>query len=115
MFKTTEEILNDPWNLKSDDVDTLPARREWQYKTALEFKEVELWEEIYSQPGNISVYAAWDPYAEFYIIVYNLFSNAPFGIQQFYGIDAVKMLQEKLKTFNITLPTDRIWVAFSPI
>jgi hypothetical protein len=115
MFKTIEEILSDPWNLKSDDVNTLPARREWQYKSALKFEQVVLWEEIYNQPGNISVYAAWDPYAEFYIIVYNLFSNTPSGIQQFYGIDAVKMLQEKLKTFNITLPTDRIWVAFSPI
>jgi hypothetical protein len=115
LFFTTEEILHNPWISSTEPVSAdLPARVEWPYKTELMFEEVRLWEQIYCQHGNISVYAAWDPYAEFYILVYNLFANEPQGIKRFYGIDAAQRLQEELKKFEIFLPENRVWVMFLP-
>lgn len=112
-FVTLEKILKDPW-LRLADSTELPPRVEWQYKENLCIDDIRLWEEIHNEPGNISVYAAWDPYAEFYMLVYNLYAAEEWGRQCFYGPNAAIEVQEELKKFNISLPTKPVWVVFPP-
>ena len=110
VFKTTDEILKHPWR-DNTATKSLNLRKpgNWHYKQDLTIDDVVLWEEIYYQPGNIGVYAAWSPYAEYYMITYNLFLNTDYGIETFYGNNACKQVWELVKTFGIDLPVNKVW------
>jgi len=115
-FVTTLDILKNPWNDefhvdKSVTID-LPARTEWLYKTELKIEDVRIWEKIYYDPGIIGIYAAWDPYAEFYIITHPSHPKLKF-IQAFYGKDAQFFLEEEVKKYGVQLPKNRIWIDHS--
>jgi hypothetical protein len=60
VFKTTQEILKYPWQ---DNTKSLNLRKpaDWHKHRELTIDDVVLWEEIYYQPGNIGIYAAWSP------------------------------------------------------
>jgi len=115
-LKTAETMLTDIWRTpsnKSNNINllTLPPRREWQYKEEIKFADVSLWEEIYHQPGNFGIYAAWDPYAEFYVIVHYLFKDEQWGIQKFYGADASTKVLQEAALYGVDLPTTNIWIS----
>jgi hypothetical protein len=114
VFKKTDEILNYPWAKEELVIGSnpalLPPRLEWDYSRDLNFSDINLWEQIYYQMGNIGIYAAWDPYAEFYIIVYNLFSNSELGVEKYYGPGASKKVLEKASKLGIQLERNQIWV-----
>lgn len=120
-FKTTEQILLRDWdfselkniNYTSDD---LPKQKHWLEDRNLSFEEVELWEEIYYQPGSLGIYAAWSPYAEIYVIVHCFYKDRLNGIELFLGSDAGKNVLSRAKQFDVELPVNRIWVeSFDPI
>jgi len=115
VFVTTYQILNECWNdepvnLSRISRTQLPAQHDWDHNEELDLENVTTWEKIYSQPGNVSVYAAWDPFAEFYVIVHELFLKHKEGIEKFYGIDAQKLLLLRCKQLRIELPINQIWV-----
>lgn len=88
-----------------------PPTYNWDYKRELKIEDIEIWEVITNIPLHWGVYAAWCPYAEFYMIVpglYNL-SNFP-NIETFYGKSAEKKLIEKMKNFNIPYKINKKWV-----
>ena len=112
VYRSTQEILGSSW----EDINDIPStslypQREycnsWQQLT---YNDIKLWELIYHVPGGISVYAAWNPYTEFYIIVHDLFKSLPCGIEQFYGSNAETQVVERLKKFGITLPENQVWI-----
>lgn len=111
VYKTTEEILKFPWKDK-ELTQPLNLRKpgNWHYNSELKINDVVLWEEIYYQPGNIGIYAAWSPYAEYYMITYNLFLNSKYGVETFYADNACKQVWERVKKFGIDLPTNLVWV-----
>lgn len=114
IFKTTDQILNDPWLV--DEIETppisaaLPPRLEWDYSSDLKIEDIKVWEQLYYQFGNIGIYASWDPYAEFYIIVFNLFSNTKEGIEIFYGQGSGRKVEIRAKELGIDLTRNQIWV-----
>jgi hypothetical protein len=114
MFKTTAEILNFPWRASTQyqaiAPELLPKRTEWNYSKELTIDDVKTWEEIYYQEGTIGIYASWDPYAEFYIVVYNLFTAGPNGIKIFQGQCAYKEVIHYAEKFGISLKLDKIWI-----
>lgn len=114
VFKKTEEILDHPWLGNNVNVGLnpaqLPPRLEWDHSKDLKFLDVVLWEQIYCQPGNIGIYASWDPYAEFYIIVYNLFAKSELGVEKYYGPGAKNKVLEKASKLGIHLEKNQIWV-----
>jgi hypothetical protein len=112
MFKKTQEILNDnSLNvLKVKNHSTkLPPQLDWDYTRTATLKDIALWEEIYRQPGNIGIYAAWSPYAEFYMIVYELFLGTSYELETFYGKGAAENIFKKAKSLGITLEIQKIY------
>ena len=111
IFKTTQEILKLPW--RDQDLSQVINRRKpenWHQLRELTIDDVVLWEEIYYQPGNVGIYAAWSPYADYYIITYDLFLNTPYSMETFYGTNAVNEVYYKSKELGIDLPIKKIWI-----
>ena len=117
-FKTTyniftdvdhDELWNDNW-MDSDKV-ILPPHTNWNYERDMEISDVDIWEVIYQASGGIGVYAAWSPYAEFYMVTDRFLSssNDP-SITTFYGKGANKKVQVKMKELGIPFSLNKNWV-----
>jgi len=110
IFKTTQHIFNNPWGPELLDIPTpvsannLPNKSNWPGEYLMSIADVKLWEQIYYKTGEIGIYAAWDPYDEYYIIVHNLFINSKFGIEEFYGSESVNNVWNRAKELGIELP-----------
>lgn len=61
------EVFNENWM----DRDTLqmPPHPAWTATRSIRFEDVEIWEVISEWTGLSGVYAAWCPYAEYYIVL----------------------------------------------
>jgi len=112
IFKSSYQILNNPWKQDTPNIDPnpkmTPPYNNWDCKQPITFDDVKLWEQIFYMPGNLGVYGAWDPYAEFYVIVYNLFANEPYGIETFIGPSASNEIAKKLISLGIDISTKEI-------
>jgi hypothetical protein len=110
-FKTTYNILKtpdedeafDPKWMDSDKI-ILPPKKDWDYKREMQIEDVNLWEIIFDYGGGIGLYAAWDPYAEFFMLTYRG------SIETFYGKGAQIRLKERLKELNLKYPQNLYWV-----
>lgn len=75
-FKTNKNIFGDFGDEVHDrnwmDADTvqLPPNPDWSYDRVLQPEDVEIWEVIMERGGAVALYAAWMPYAEYYIVRY---------------------------------------------
>jgi len=105
IFKTMSEVLT-PWFIGTE-VNELPLKEEWLPTHSPGISDIDNWEQIYIQSGNIGVYAAWSPYVELYIIVHDLFVSTDYGVEVFSSSDSVS---NRLKEFDIVLPTNLIWI-----
>ncbi len=117
IFKTTDEILQSHWNDQEFRVSTtpnnltvLPDRQHGLHMYDLTVEDIRLWETLYYEGGSIGIYAAWDPYSEFFIITYNLFLDSPAGIEVFSGPGAIRRLYLKAKELGVDLEVGEIWV-----
>jgi hypothetical protein len=104
-FKLTKEILNLYWDNSPPKSITPPITEDWHNQREITIEDVSIWEQIYRQPGNFGIYAAYTPYAEFYIVVYELFLNTPQGIVTYRGTDAPSMVYNKALEMGIDLST----------
>lgn len=111
-WRTTENILKRPWegdyfdpNWMNYDTLQTPPKTDWDYKREMQIEDVNLWEEIAFNPSGIGVYAAWDPYAEFYMI-----TNMRDAIETFYGPEAAKKVYNRSKELGQPLNVNQIWV-----
>lgn len=112
ILKSLSDIRNSPWCSNSTDLTGYKSSEiVWDYDNPINLEDVNLWEELYFQMGNVGIYAAYDPYVEFYIIVYNLFANLECGIEKFYGFGANKQVWERAKKLGIDLPVETVWVS----
>jgi hypothetical protein len=107
IFKSTYEIINEPWK---DYADTTVSKRPplWHNEREISVDDVVVWEQIYHQPGNIGIYVAWSPFEEFYLISYDLFAKSSAGIKKFTGNSAFIEVQKIAEKFNILLPTNTV-------
>jgi hypothetical protein len=114
IIKKTDAILNQPWNDDSLEIinnsANLPPRLEWDYSKNLTINDVTNWEQLYYEFGNVGIYASWDPYAEFFIIVFNLFLDSDLGIETFYGQGSNRKVLERAKELGIELQENQIWI-----
>lgn len=116
-FKTTTNILTDygeyfesKW-MDSNELQ-LPPRQNWDYQREMQIEDVDLWEVVYEM-GVVGVYAAWSPYAEFYLIKppNEYMEQRLLDLETFYGKNAASRCFHRLKShYNITLPTHQVWV-----
>jgi hypothetical protein len=110
ILKKTEEILKNQIIQNNLDLNKIRSFKEWDYQRDLEIKDISIWEEIYREPGNIGIYAAWDPRAEFYIIVYEMFLSVSEGIQIYQGPQSHNKTYRLAKDLGINLPLNTLWV-----
>jgi hypothetical protein len=115
-FKTTHNIFKDfgehfdsNW-MDSNKIIT-PPKKDWDYRRQMQIEDVSLWEVIYEQGGGFGIYAAWDPYAEFYMIRVGWFLEAQgYGAEVYYGAGAMKKVMKRAEELGIPLSTNKTWV-----
>jgi 23S rRNA G2069 N7-methylase RlmK/C1962 C5-methylase RlmI len=64
--------------------------------------------DLFCFEGGFGVYAAWDPYAEFYMLTHPLYYNK--DIEVFYGRNANKRIRKRMKELGIPFYTHKAWV-----
>jgi hypothetical protein len=106
-FISSEEIFNHKFDKKYCQH---ISSKNLQITTDPSVADIEVWEEIYFKPGVIGVYAAWDPYCEFYLVYYHVLSETNFHSLTFFGEDASNKVQKLLAKYDIQLVTNNIWV-----
>lgn len=110
-FKSTQQMLHDVWEYY-EETDNIPRKKlppAWTEQRDITIDDVVIWECLFYEPGNVGVYVSWSPYAEFYAIVYALFSNTDVGIKTFYGKDAYAEVLSELKKLDIELPVNTVY------
>jgi hypothetical protein len=133
-FKTTLNILkksdeNEAFESKWFDSDklVLPPKIKWDYSRDLQVEDIDYWEVLYEASDGIGFYAAWCPYAEYYLITTGLdIKNGPQftdtnlktqhipywhkTFETFYGPNAEFHAVNRAKDFGILLNATTIWV-----
>jgi hypothetical protein len=113
-FVSTEEMYQAA-QLKFDidlGTDTVPNMSEWHYGTEISIDKIRYWEKIYFKSNDLGIYAAHDPYVEYYIIVPHFFIA---NIETYYGIDASARVYNRAKEIGIDLSFNRIWTPLEKI
>jgi len=127
-FKTTENIVTGTGeyfdeNWMDSDTLVLPEREYWDYQRELKIEDVNIWEVI-AEPWGVGIYAAWDPYAEFYLIRYDKDWDNPkvdwqqnvldgkrnFDYETHYGPGANTTIQKRLDELGISYILQNQWV-----
>jgi hypothetical protein len=80
---------------------------DWDYSQPMSISDVKIWEELYVEPYNIGLYSSWNPYVEFYLIVYYDFVDDK-RFKTFYGLDSHTDLKRYLDQCEIILPINSI-------
>jgi hypothetical protein len=111
IFKSTGEILNEPWEdfQIAEPTAIRKVAHGWKHDRPMTIDDVVIWEQLYYQGGNVGIYISWAPHAEFYMIVYNLFIDCPEGIQTFYGKMAHVEVAKKAVELGISLPINQAY------
>lgn len=117
-FKTTHNILTKPWedelfnpNWMDSDKIQLPPSVEWDYSRELKIEDVDIWEVIYEQGGAVGLYAAWMPYAEFYMLRVGWWEEKNgHGIETYYGPGAQEKVIKRVKQLNLPIQIHKKWV-----
>lgn len=114
-FKTTQNILIDNGeyfdpNWMDSNKLVLPPKIDWDYQKEMKIEDVDIWELI-SENGSVGVYAAWSPYAEFYLI------KPPWwvlekghGLETYYGKGALKQVKKRMKDLGLMVPNVKHWI-----
>jgi hypothetical protein len=120
-FRTTENILKDRANKEHFDPNWLdvpsieffigPPKSNWSYKREMTIEDVDVWEVIHEENHGLGVYAAWSPYAEFYMITagYDIETKSHV-IETYYGGGSQYLVQKRIKELNFPVKTEKTWV-----
>ena len=115
-FKTNQNIFKDMLELTDEnslDKPTLvlPPNKKWDYSRDLKIEDIDIWEVIYEQGGAVGVYAAWEPYAEFYMIRVGWQLEAQgWGVETYYGPGSMNMVVSRCKELSIPICINEQWV-----
>jgi hypothetical protein len=116
IFKSTKNIFVDnneyfdPNWMDSDRI-ILPDTKEWTYDRELQIDDIDLWEVISEFSGG-GVYAAWCPYAEYYMVVLPSWAG---GVMTFYGKDCLPRVKQYLNEKHIPWKVQKPNAAYSKI
>ena len=103
-----DELFNPNW-MDSDKI-ILPPKKDWEYARELQIEDISVWEIIYQQGGGIGLYAAWDPFAEFYMITLPYFKEIPNSIETYYGNKASDRAYKRACELGMLVNLNKIWV-----
>jgi hypothetical protein len=114
-----DEVFNPNW-MDSDTL-ILPPKVDWDYQREMTIEDVDIWEVLYESSTGMGLYAAWMPYAEFYIVTTGLdWKNNPSVIngnsyrgrviETYYGQGAQAKVQQRVKELGMAISLNKIWV-----
>jgi hypothetical protein len=103
IFKLTREIMQNNWDYSVKNHIAPPKTEDWHNQRPITIDDVTIWEQLYYQPGNVGIYVAHCPYAEFYLIVFELFLNSKYGIITFSDLDSANEVYNTAISLGITL------------
>lgn len=116
-FRTTYNILVKPWedelwnpNWMDSDKIQLPPSKEWDYSREMDIPDVDIWEVIFQGSNGFGVYAAWQPYAEYYMITSGWDKSGSVMVETHYGPGAQEEVKKRCLELNIPLQTNKLWV-----
>ena len=121
VFKTTynilkkfdeDEIYTD--NIYDSDKLVLPPMYNWSYDREMNVEDVDVWEVLYEESNGIGFYAAWCPYAEFYLITTGMdYRHEPRVVDEirywdrfwetYYGQGSLDKVMKRIKELNINV------------
>ena len=113
-WKTTNNILipsndgehfDENWMNYSSIHQYMPPNPLWKENRPIKFEDVDLWEVLFEWSGLSGVYAAWCPYAPYFIV-----TSKWKIIGEYWGIEGEKKLQQYLTENNINFSLNKIWV-----
>jgi hypothetical protein len=83
----------------------------WDYSRELKIEDIDIWEILYEASGWKGVYAAWLPYAEFYLIRLG-FHEAQKGNpwETYYGPGAQHKVMRRMKELGWEFSLNPTWV-----
>lgn len=112
-----DEVFNSNW-MDSNSL-VLPKQKKWSYDRPLKIEDVDVWEVIYDAGCGWGLYAAWDPYAEFYMLTLGWDFKRPFAneqvgvperiIETFYGPNAQVDAYNRAIHYNMQINVTREW------
>jgi hypothetical protein len=109
-WKATEQIINfhhdgevfdENWMNYDRIFQYMPEPKPWTETRPPRVDEVDIWEVISEMSGPVGVYAAWQPYAELYIV-----TSGWKIIEEFSGWMANNRLEKYLQKNNISYPKE---------
>ena len=115
-----DEVFESKW-FESNKL-TLPSggpddkKNHWDYNRQIKLEDVDIWEVLYEATGGYGVYAAWKPYAEFYMMTVGwlpLRSDQYVNdriVETFYGKNAQAEVLIRSNQLNIPLTIRPVWV-----
>lgn len=130
-FKSTYNILVKPDEDEIYDANwfdkpflTLPPKVEWSYEREMQIEDVDIWEVIVQHGGGLGIYAAWSPYAEFYLVTTGTdlrISKTMYlhGVprnynglnwETYYGPEAQQHVRKRAKDLGLIVPNNKVWV-----
>lgn len=113
-WKTTEQLLHlskdgeffdENWMNYNSIYQYMPKQIKWKEDHLIKFEDVDIWEVIVEVSGPIGIYAAWQPYAPYFVIMKNWSIE-----QEFWGIEGEKQLYQYMIDNGINMPLNQIWV-----
>ena len=123
-FKTTYNIIKKPdedeafnpaW-MESNKL-ILPPKVDWDYSRELKIEDIDLWEVIYEESGGKGLYAAYMPYAEFYMITIGLYDRYIPGtrtnekiIETYYGAGSQTEAVRRAQQLGWSLWVRKVWI-----
>jgi hypothetical protein len=116
LFKPDEDELN-PVEKLNYNIEILPPNKEWDYKRPLTINDIDIWEVLAEGSGGLGVYAAWLPYAEFYMLTVGMVPGSiqyryvdERKIETFYGPGAQQKVFKRAKELGLNLAVYNTWV-----
>jgi hypothetical protein len=117
LFRSTKDIYKtygeEVYNSNFMDSNTIvsPKKGKWDYKRELKIEDVEIWEVLYEDTLGWAIYAAWNPYAEFYMIRCPIdHANGTSVYNTYYGAGSQDQIVKFMLENNIHINFNKIWV-----
>lgn len=114
VLKTTDEIFQTFGQgiTVHSSIDAPPKEHLSNDKFILDINNVKLWEQIFYKKNYVGIYAAWSPYVEFYILVYEPLIGTECSYESFFKNSGIDNLLIKTNRLNIHLTEKFIWIDY---
>lgn len=109
IFKTgAEEVWDKKW-FQDENVFHVLKNKKWDYKRELKIDDIEIWEVIFEDSWGLGIYAAYEPYAEFYMIRH-ITPEGSQALDTFYGAGSQDKIIKFMLEHNIPFQMNNVWV-----